>query len=97
MDQLIGTIGDVNPDFSGMTLQTDIGDRCVNISTSDTKVFEASFAGNENIDFAQMTAYDLHSGLQANVFGDELNGCLDADTIIYEEGGASITPVQPLP
>jgi len=94
LDQLIGIIGDVSPDFSSMILQTSSGDRSVNISTSDTKVFEVSFSTNKNASFTQMTPYDLRSGQQANVFGNKLNdGSLDADTIIYEEGGASIQPL----
>ncbi len=89
--QLIGSIGTVADDFSSMTLQTDIGDRCVLIDTrtSGTQIFETSLGDDDTIQFDQKAASDLKSGQMANVFGDSgITGCLKAETIIYEVEGA---------
>ncbi len=97
--QLIGSIGTVADDFSSMILLTDSGDRCVLIDTrtSGTQIFETSLGDDDTIQFDQKAASDLRSGQMANVFGDsDITGCLKAETIIYEVGGASV-PVQPLP
>jgi hypothetical protein len=58
-----------------------------NIACSDvTEVFETDQDGEENMLFNQMGASALMSGQIANAFGKEnVEGCLSADTIIYEE------------
>jgi hypothetical protein len=83
--QLSGTIGDITP-LESLILITDDGDRCVNFSEGGTEVFETDQDGEENILFNQMGASALMSGQIANAFGKEnVEGCLNADTIIYEE------------
>ena len=94
LTQLVGTIGSVETDYSGMILQADSGDRCV-VFKSGVRVFETSLDADNNISFEQRTVFDLAAGQMADVFGDEniTTGCLEAETVIYEE---MVVP-QPLP
>jgi len=93
LDQLTGIIVDVDIDFdnehSNLMLMPDeegAADRCVNFDNVQTEVFETSLDEENNIiNFDQKSVFSLRNGQQANVFGTENNGCLDADTIIYEE------------
>ena len=99
LDQLTGVIGAVDVDFpdnerSNLMLLTDTGDRCVNFDNVETEVFETRLE-DDNINFDQKSAFSLRSGQKANVFGTEnlTSGCLDAETIIYEDEGAVIQPI----
>jgi hypothetical protein len=94
--QLVGTIASVEDDFSGLTLVTEdegITDRCV-VFNEGIQVFETLMEDN-NVNFKQRTVFSLAAGQEADVFGEEndVTGCLEADTIIYEEGGAVIQPI----
>lgn len=90
--QLSGTIGDLSPGES-FILMTDDGDRCVNFNEERTEVFETSQDQDGNIIFNQETVSALMSGQTANAFGEESGeGCLEADTIIYEEE-ATVQPI----
>ena len=95
LDQLTGNISNVDIDFdnelSNLTLMTDAGDRCVNFDNVETEVFETSL-DDDKINFDQKSVFSLREGQKADVFGTENNGCLDAETIIYEQG-AKIDPV----
>jgi len=98
LDQLTGIIGVVdfdlnNNELSNLTLMTDEGDRCVNFDNVKTEVYETSLDKNDGITFSQMSVFSLKSGQKANVFGTEKDGCVDADTIIYETDGAFILPI----
>jgi hypothetical protein len=98
LDQLTGVIGAVDVDFldnelSNLMLLTDEGDRCVNFDNVETEVFETRLE-DDNINFDQKSVFSLRSGQKANVFGTEnSSGCLDAETIIYEDEGAVIQPI----
>ena len=98
LDQLTGVIGTVDVDLldnelSNLMLLTDEGDRCVNFDNLETEVFETRLEG-DNINFDQKSVFGLRSGQKANVFGTENpSGCLDAETIIYEDEGAVIQPI----
>ena len=90
LDQLTGTISGVDIDFfdnelSNLTLMTETGDRCINFDNVETEVFETGLDDDDNIYFHQKSVFSLMSGQKADVFGTENNGCLDAETIIYEE------------
>lgn len=96
LPKLAGVISSVSADATSMILVTDNeGDRCVNIGGT-FRIFERSLDDDGNSRFDQMTAFDLERGQRATVFGHEntVNGCQDADTIIYEEDGAVIQPLQ---
>ena len=84
---------DFDNELSNLTLMTDEGDRCVNFDNVETEVFETSLDEDGNIIFSQMSVFSLMSGQIANVFGTENDGCLYADTIIYENDGAVIQPI----
>ncbi len=90
--QLTGVIGDMEPGES-LILMTDDGDRCVSFSAAGTEVFETSQDEAGNVLFEQRDVNALMSGQFANAFGEpEIEGCLQAHTIIYESG-ASIQPL----
>jgi hypothetical protein len=90
---LSGLIGYVAPDFSEMTLQTGTGDRCVTI-TAATSVFETELEADNSISFEQKSASDLEAGQTADAFGDNgPDGCLHADTIIFEDDDVQVQPV----
>jgi hypothetical protein len=96
LDQLTGTIKNLNIDFANETsnlelITMDVGDRCVNFDNVETEVFETSL-DDGNIDFDQKSVFSLRDGQKADVFGTENNGCLDAEIIIYEQE-AEIDPV----
>jgi hypothetical protein len=89
LDQLTGTIKNLNIDFANETsnlelITMDVGDRCVNFDNVETEVFETSL-DDGNIDFDQKSVFSLRDGQKADVFGTENNGCLDAEIIIYEQ------------
>lgn len=92
--QLVGVIGSVESDFSGLNLLAEAGDRCVTFNPG-MRVFETSLDADNTISFEQRTRLSLAAGQVADVFGDEntTSGCLEADTIIYEEDGAVIQPI----
>lgn len=94
LTQLSGIIGDITPDYSSIMLQTEAGDRCINM-VSTTKVFEITVDTDQKVSFRQVPGFALQTGQQASVFGtDDTNdsGCLKADTIIFESGAV----IQPL-
>ena len=94
LTQLSGIIGDIAPDYSSMMLQTDAGDRCINM-VSTTKVFEITVDTDQKVSFRQVPGFALQMGQQASVFGTndtDDSGCLKADTIIFESGAV----IQPL-
>ncbi len=96
LDQLTGTIKNLNIDFANETsnlelITMDVGDRCVHFDNVETEVFETSL-DDGNIDFDQKSVFSLRDGQKADVFGTENNGCLDAEIIIYEQE-AEIDPV----
>jgi len=91
LTQVSGIIGDIAPDYSSMMLQTDAGDRCINL-VSATKVFEIIVDADQKVNFRQVPGFALQTGQQASVFGTDDNGCLKADTIIFESGAV----IQPL-
>ena len=94
LTQLSGIIGEIVPDYSSMTLQTDLGDRCINM-VSTTKVFEITVDADKKVSFKQVPGFALQTGQQASVFGTDDtgdSGCLKADTIIFESGAV----IQPL-
>jgi len=101
LDQLTGNISNVNIDFdnemSNLTLtvaaKAAAGDRCVNFDNVETEVFETSLDGENNINFEQKSVFSLRAGQKADVFGTINNGCLDAETIIYEDEEAEIQPI----
>jgi len=100
LDQLTGTISNVDIDYfynetSNLMLMPDEGpaDRCVNFDNVETKVFEASMAENNQFNFDQKSVFSLRDGQRADVFGNEHNGCLDAEIIIYEDLEAEIDPI----
>lgn len=89
LDRLSGTIGDVDIDYfdnqaSNLTLLTGTGDRCVRFDNVETEIFETGLDDDGHIYFRQKSVFGLRSGQQADVFGTEDSGCLDAETIIYE-------------
>jgi hypothetical protein len=99
LDQLIGTISDVDIDFANETssltlvLDTGPGDRCVNFDNVETQVFETSIDENNRVSFEQKSVFSLSENQKADVFGTELNGCLNAEIIIYEDEEAEIAPI----
>ncbi len=91
--QLSGDISSIAPDHGSLILQSDVGDRCVTIDTS-TRVFETSLGNDDSINFEPKTAADLAVGQMADAFGDAgIDGCLQADTLIYEAGNVAVQPV----
>ena len=85
MAQLTGTVASVADDYGSLVLMTDSGDRCVSVPPT-ARVFETALDADDTIVFEQRTAFDLAGGQKADVFGNEqADGCLAADTIIYEE------------
>ncbi|HHJ16766.1 MAG TPA: DUF4382 domain-containing protein [Gammaproteobacteria bacterium] len=95
LTQLTGIIGSVETDYSGMILQADSGDRCV-VFKDGMRVFKTYLDDENNISFEQRLVFDLAAGQMADVFGSEntVTGCLEAETVIYEE--EMVVP-QPLP
>jgi hypothetical protein len=82
--QLTGTISDIDSGDS-LILMTDDGDRCVNFSAAGTEVFETGLDEDNNVIFDQQDVDALRVGQKANAFGEEhSDGCLNANTIIYE-------------
>ena len=75
--QLTGSVGS-NPDANcGFTLATSTGDRSISTDIN-TRIFLVSDGTSMPIDVSELT-----TGLQADVYGDEvLNGCFAAHTII---------------
>jgi hypothetical protein len=72
---------------SHLTLITDEGDRCVNFHAEDTGVFVSSDDEDDNIIFSEAEVSSLDDGQRATAFGvQNSEGCLDADTIIRENG-----------
>ncbi len=90
LDRLTGTISDVDIDYfdnesSNLTLMTATGDRCVRFDNVETEIFVIGLDDDGNIYFRQKSVFGLRSGQKADVFGNEDNGCLNAETIIYED------------
>ena len=90
-NQLTGTIASVEDDFSSIVLITERGaaSRCVNVE--DAKVFLTELNDENTIVLEEKQASDLADGQLADVFGDEeVNGCLKAHTVIYQQEGSAI-------
>ncbi len=74
--KLTGSVG-ANPDaVCGFTLMTASGDRSIS-TDSNTRIFQITGSSSTPIDVSA-----LIPGQQADVYGDFLNGCFDAHTII---------------
>ena len=85
--QVTGTIGVI--DSESLTLLTDEGDICVAFEEGDTAVFESADDGGVLV-FSEQTLDSLVSGQRIDAFGEmSEEGCLEADTIIYQ-GGRSL-------
>lgn len=90
-NQLTGTIASVEDDFSSIVLITEPGaaSRCVNVENA--KVFLTELNDENTIVLEEKQASDLAGGQLADVFGDEeVNGCLKAHTVIYQQEGSAI-------
>ena len=81
--QLTGTVG-ANPDGScGFTLMTASGDRSI-ATDSSTDIFLVT-STSSNGSSVPINVEDLVSGQQADVYGNFVNGCFEADSIIAYE------------
>ena len=81
--QLTGTVG-ANPDGScGFTLMTESGDRSVETDNS-TEIFLVT-ATSSNGSSLPIDVDDLVPGQQADAYGNFVNGCFEANTIIAYE------------
>jgi hypothetical protein len=81
--QLSGSVG-ANPDNAcGFTLMTSTGDNSIQTDSS-TQIFLVT-ATTSNGSSLPIDVNDLVSGQQADVYGNFVNGCFEADTIIAYE------------
>lgn len=93
-NQLTGTLDSVSDDFTSIIITTDpeAESRCVNVENA--RIYFTELDDSNTILFEERQASDLASGQLVDAFGEEeVDGCLNADTVIYQQQGAIIQPI----